>query len=206
MADLRLTIAGRAAHAGVEPEKGRSAILVGADLVRGIHELNGRWPTVTANTGVFKGGTRPNIVCDLAELQVDVRALRADSLDEAIAAVRAMAAAPAIPDVVVDVDVMHSWRPMEKLERSGRLAEHVIALAGRLGFETRDTATGGASDANTTSGMGVPTIDGLGPIGGMDHSPDEYLQVDSIVPRTTLVAALLLEVGRDPVVASWRAG
>ncbi len=52
--------------------------------------------------------------------------------------------------------------------------------------------------------MGVPTIDGLGPIGGMDHSPEEYLEVDSIVPRTALLAALLLEVGRDPVVASWR--
>jgi glutamate carboxypeptidase len=52
--------------------------------------------------------------------------------------------------------------------------------------------------------MGVPTIDGLGPIGGLDHSPHEYLEVDSIVPRTALFAALLLEVGRDPVVASWR--
>ena len=206
MADLRLTINGRAAHAGVEPEKGRSAIVAGAALVQGIHELNGRWPTVTANTGVFKAGTRPNIVCDQAELQVDVRALRGEALDHAIAAVRALAAAPAVPDVTVDVDVMHTWRPMEKLDRSGRLADQVIALAGRLGFETNDSATGGASDANTTSGMGVPTIDGLGPIGGMDHSPEEYLEVGSIVPRTALLAALLLEVGRDPVVRSWRAG
>jgi glutamate carboxypeptidase len=95
---------------------------------------------------------------------------------------------------------------MEKLERSGRLADHTIALASRLGFETTDTATGGASDANTTSGMGVPTIDGLGPVGGNDHAPGEYVEIDSIVPRTSLVAALLLEVGRDPVVASWRAG
>ena len=155
---------------------------------------------------MFKAGTRPNIVCDQAELQVDVRALQGEALDEAIAAVRALAAAPAVPDVTVDVDVMHSWRPMEKLDRSGRLADQVIALAGRLGFETKDSATGGASDANTTSGMGVPTIDGLGPIGGMDHSPEEYLEVDSIVPRTALLAALLLEVGRDPVVRSWRAG
>ena len=204
MADLRLTVNGRAAHAGVEPEKGRSAIVAGAALVQGIQALNGRWPTVTANTGVFKAGTRPNIVCDQAELQVDVRALRAEALDEAIGAVRALAASPAVPDVTVDVDVMSSWRPMEKLDRSGRLADQVIALAGRLGFETKDTATGGASDANTTSGMGVPSIDGLGPIGGMDHSPEEYLEVDSIVPRTALVAALLLEGGRDPVVRSWR--
>ena len=54
--------------------------------------------------------------------------------------------------------------------------------------------------------MGVPSIDGLGPVGGLDHSPSEYLEVASIVPRTTLVAALLLAIGRDPVVASWRSG
>ena len=206
IADLRLRIAGRAAHAGVEPEKGRSAIVAGAELVRGIHALNGRWPEVTANVGVFKAGTRPNIVCDEAELQVDVRAMAAAPLRSALDAIEALAADPAVPDVTVDVETMHGWAPMEKLERSGRLVEHVIALASRLGFETKDTSTGGASDANTTSGMGVPTIDGLGPIGGNDHSPEEYLEVDSIVPRTSLLAALLLAVGRDPVVASWRAG
>jgi glutamate carboxypeptidase len=65
-------------------------------------------------------------------------------------------------------------------------------LARRIGFELRDTATGGASDANTIAGMGVPVLDGLGPVGGADHAPGEYLEVDSIVPRTTLFAALLL--------------
>ncbi|HUG30620.1 MAG TPA: M20 family metallopeptidase [Candidatus Limnocylindria bacterium] len=204
MTDIRLTINGRAAHAGVEPEKGRSAIVAGAEMVRGIHALNGKWPDVTANVGVFKAGTRPNIVCDQAELQVDVRAMAAGPLRSAIDAIAALAENPIVPDVSVDIETMHSWAPMEKLDRSGRLAEHVIALASRLGFETRDVATGGASDANTTSGMGVPTIDGLGPIGGMDHSPEEYLEVDSIVPRTALLAALLLEVSRDPVVAGWR--
>jgi glutamate carboxypeptidase len=204
IADLRITVHGRAAHAGVEPEKGRNAILAGAELTRAIHALNGRWPDVTANVGVFNAGTRPNVVPDRAELQVDVRAMTAATLDAALAAIDDLAAAPAVPDVTIDVETMAGWAPMEKLERSGRLAEHVIALAGRLGFETKDVATGGASDANTTSGMGVPTIDGLGPIGGLDHSPDEYLEVDSIVPRTALFAALLLEVGRDPVVAAWR--
>ena len=205
IADLRLTINGRAAHAGVEPEKGRSAILAGASLVNSIHELNGRWPSVTANVGVFKAGTRPNIVCDQAELQVDIRAMTAESLNAALDAVRALAAAPSVADVTIEIDRMNGWAPMEKLERSGRLVDHVIALAARLGFVTKDTATGGASDANTTSGLGVPSIDGLGPIGGMDHSPEEFLEVDSIVPRTTLLAALLLEIARDPVVASWRA-
>jgi glutamate carboxypeptidase len=206
MADLRISVAGRAAHAGVEPEKGRSAILAGAELVREIHALNGRWPEVTANVGVFKAGTRPNIVCDDAELQVDIRAMAPGPLQSALDAVRALASNPAVPGCTVRVETMHRWAPMEKLERSGRLAETVIALASRLGFPTKDVSTGGASDANTTSGMGVPTIDGLGPIGGMDHSPEEYLEVGSIVPRTTLLAALLLATGRDPVVKSWRAG
>jgi glutamate carboxypeptidase len=206
IADLRITLHGRAAHAGVEPEKGRNAILAGAELTRAIHALNGRWPDVTANVGVFNAGTRPNVVPDRAELQVDVRAMTAASLTAALAAIGELAGAPAVPDVRIEVETVHSWAPMEKLERSGRLAEHVIALAGRLGFETKDVATGGASDANTTSGMGVPSIDGLGPIGGLDHSPEEYLEVDSIVPRTALFAALLLEVGRDEVVASWRGG
>ena len=75
---------------------------------------------------------------------------------------------------------------------------HAAALAGELGFALHDAATGGASDANTTAGMGVPTIDGLGPIGGLDHSPGEYLEVGSIVPRTALLAGLIAAIGRDP--------
>jgi len=206
IADLRVEIHGRAAHAGVEPEQGRSAVLAGAHLVEAVHALNGRWPGVTANVGVFKAGTRPNIVPDRATLDVDVRGVAAAELDAAIAAVHDLAAAPAVADVRMTVETIAAWRPMEKLERSSRLVDHAVALAERLGFATQDAATGGASDANTTSGMGVPTIDGMGPVGGRDHSPDEYLEVDSIVPRTALVAALMLAVGRDPVVEYWRAG
>ena len=204
IADLRVEVHGRAAHAGVEPDKGRSAVLAGARFVEAVHALNGRWPDVTANVGVFKAGTRPNIVPDRATLEVDVRAVAGSDLDAAVAAVHDLAAAPAVPDVTMTVETIASWRPMEKLARSARLVDHAVALANRLGFTTRDAATGGASDANTTSGMGVPTIDGLGPVGGRDHSPDEYLEVDSIVPRTALVAALLLAVARDPEVARWR--
>ena len=100
---------------------------------------------------------------------------------------------------------MARWWPMEKLVRSGRLVEHAQAVAGALGFEVADASTGGASDANTTSGMGVPSLDGLGPIGGNDHAPSEYLDVDSIVPRTTLLAGLLLAIAADPDVLAWRA-
>jgi glutamate carboxypeptidase len=203
--DTRLRIHGRAAHAGVEPEKGRSAILEAARVVRDLHALNGRWPGVTVNVGKIAGGTRPNVVAERCDLEVDVRATTAEGLAEVEAAVRAIAATTEVPDTTVDPNVVVSWLPMEKLERSGWLVEQAQAIAQRLGFTVKDTATGGASDANTTSGMGVPTLDGLGPIGGNDHSPAEYLEVDSIVPRTSMLAGLLLIIGRDPTVLEWRA-
>ncbi len=204
VADLHIEIAGRAAHAGVEPEKGRSAVLEAAHKILALHALNGRWPGVTVNAGVVEGGTRPNVVAERALLKVDLRAVTRESMEEAEAAIREITASGTVPEVTAEVEEHGRHWPMEKLERSTRLVEHAQAIAGRLGFELRDAATGGASDANTTAGMGVPTIDGLGPVGGNDHSPVEYLELDSVVPRVTLLAALLLACGRDDVVASWR--
>jgi glutamate carboxypeptidase len=202
--DLRMTVHGRAAHAGVEPEKGRSAILEAARIVRELHALNGRWPGVTVNVGEISGGTRPNVVAERCSMAVDLRATARDALETAEAEVRRIAAATEVPDTTVEFEPHAGWLPMEKLERSVRLVEHATAIASTLGFEVSDAATGGASDANTTSGMGVPSLDGLGPIGGNDHAPTEYLEVDSIVPRTTLLAGLLLAIAADPAIADWR--
>ncbi|MDO8485635.1 MAG: M20 family metallopeptidase [Candidatus Limnocylindrales bacterium] len=202
--DTRLHVHGRAAHAGVEPEKGRSAILEAARIVTDLHELNGRWPGVTVNVGVIGGGTRPNVVPEDCTLEVDVRATSREALEEAEAEIRRIAEATEVEDTTVEFETMARWWPMEKLVRSGRLVEHAQAVAQTLGFEVRDASTGGASDANTTSGMGVPSLDGLGPIGGNDHSPAEYLDVDSIVPRTTLLAGLLLAIAHDPEILAWR--
>jgi glutamate carboxypeptidase len=202
--DLRIVVHGRAAHAGVEPEKGRSAILEASRIVRDLHELNGRWPDVTVNVGLIAGGTRPNVVAERCSLEVDVRAVTRDALETAEAEVRRIAEATEIPDTTVDFEPMARWWPMEKLERSGRLVDHAQAVSAALGFNVGDASTGGASDANTTSGLGIPSLDGLGPIGGNDHSPAEYLDVDSIVPRTTMLAGLLLAIAGDPEVLAWR--
>jgi glutamate carboxypeptidase len=202
---LVITVHGRAAHAGVEPEKGRSAILEAARIVTELHALNGRWPGVTVNVGVIAGGTRPNVVAERCTLEVDCRAVTRDALVEAEAAIRTACEPRTVPDVTVTVEEAGRHWPMEKLERSGRLVGHAVDLAAAMGFELHDAATGGASDANTTAGMRVPTIDGLGPIGGLDHSPGEYLEVASIVPRTALLAALIVAIGRDPEVRAWRA-
>ena len=195
IADYHLTLVGRAAHAGVEPEKGRSAILEAAHQVIALHALNGRWPTVTVNAGVIHGGTRPNVVAERCELQVDLRAATADAFDAAAAEVARLAAEPTIEDVRIDLRRIAAHPPMEKTEASGRLVDAAVAIAGELGFSLRDAATGGASDANTTAALGIPTIDGLGPVGGDDHSVDEWLDVESIAPRTTLLAALIGRIG-----------
>ena len=202
--DLRIVVHGRAAHAGVEPEKGRSAILEAARIVRELHDLNGRWPGVTVNVGLIAGGTRPNVVAERCSLEVDVRATAREALETAEAEIRRIAETTELPDTTIEFEPMARWWPMEKLERSGRLVEHAQAVAQTLGFEVADASTGGASDANSTSGMGIPSLDGLGPIGGNDHAPAEYLDVDSIVPRTTLLAGLLLAIAADPEVRSWR--
>jgi glutamate carboxypeptidase len=202
--DLRLVVHGRAAHAGVEPEKGRSAVLEAARIVSELHDLNGLWPGVTVNVGVIAGGTRPNVVAERCALEVDVRATTRLALEMAEAEIRRIAEATEVPDTTITFETMARWWPMEKLERSGRLVELAQAVAGALGFTVADASTGGASDANTTAGMGVPSLDGLGPIGGNDHAPAEYLDVDSIVPRTTLFAGLLLAIAADPEVRAWR--
>jgi glutamate carboxypeptidase len=201
---LVVTVHGRAAHAGVEPEKGRSAILEAARIVSDLHALNGRWPGVTVNVGVIGGGTRPNVVAERCAIEVDVRAVTRDGLEAVEAAIRELVVPCVVPDVKVEVTEAGRHWPMEKLERSGRLVAHAVGLACELGFGLHDAATGGASDANTTAGLGVPTLDGLGPIGGLDHAPGEYLEVGSIVPRTTLLAGLIAMIGRDPVVRGWR--
>ena len=202
--DLRVTVDGRAAHAGVEPEKGRSAILEAARIVEDLQALNGMWPGATTNVGVIEGGTRPNVVAEKCTLLTDLRAISREGLIAAEAELRRIAAATEVPDTTVHVHELYRWWPMEKTERSLRLVRHTQAVAGSLGFEVNDTLTGGASDGNTTGGMGIPTLDGLGPIGGHDHGPSEYVEVDSIVPRTALLAGLLLAIAADPEVIAWR--
>jgi len=194
IADLEIAISGHSAHAGVEPEKGRSAILAAARMVEALHGLNGRWPSVTCNVGTIAGGTRPNVVADRCRLQVDLRAATAAEFADAEQALSEIAATPHVPDTSAELRVTASHPPMEKSPATGRLVDLAQAIAGELGFAVRDAATGGASDANTTASAGLPTLDGLGPIGGDDHGPAEWLDLASVVPRTSLLAGLMLRI------------
>jgi len=196
IADLAVTFHGRAAHAGVEPEKGRSAILAAARQVSALHELNGRWPSVTLNAGVIDGGTRPNVVAATCRVELDLRAATVAEFDAAEQEVERLLAVPAVDGVRAEVRRLAGHLPMERSPGTARLAELAIRLAGELRFALHDTATGGASDANTTAAVGLPTLDGLGPIGGDDHSASEWLDLESVVARTTLLAALIATAGR----------
>lgn len=195
IAELEITVTGRAAHAGVEPEKGRSAILAAARLIEALDGLNGRWPTVTCNVGAIAGGTRPNVVAESCRLEVDLRAASATEFAAAEAACGHIIATPLLADTTAAFRLIASHPPMEKSPGIARLVELAQAIAGELGFEVRDAATGGASDANATAAAGRPTLDGLGPIGGDDHAPAEWLDLASVVPRTTLIAGLVLRIG-----------
>jgi len=192
--DINIEVAGRAAHAGIEPEKGRSALLEAARLLLAFQELNGRWPGVTVSVGVLEGGTRSNVIPEYARMAVDLRSPETATLEEAEEEIRRLTASPSTPDVIVTMTACRWHRPMEKSEASGRLVDLAAEVARDLGFDLTDTATGGASDACTASSAGVPTLDGVGPIGSGDHSPSEAVDLTSIVPRVGLLAGIIMRI------------
>jgi glutamate carboxypeptidase len=195
IADYHLEITGRAAHAGVEPEKGRSAVVEAAHQVLALTALNGRWPSVTVNVGVIEGGTRPNVVAARCGLKVDLRAASVAEFDAAATELERLVSTPTVDGTNAALDRVASHQPMERSAATARLVGLAQEIARELGFSVHDAATGGASDANTCAAAGLPVLDGLGPVGGDDHSPDEWLDVTSIVPRTALLAGLISRIG-----------
>jgi len=190
-----LAVSGRAAHAGVDPERGASAVLALAHQVIALQALNGMRPGVTLNVGVISGGTVPNAVPDQAMAQVDVRVVQPEDMAPVEAAIRAVAAEQRVPGTQTQVSGGWGFAPMARTPAIQRLVALAQACAHELGFTLQDTATGGVSYANLLAGAGLPVLDGLGPVGGRDHSPDEYIERGSIVPRTALLALLVAREG-----------
>ncbi len=199
----KIQVRGRQAHAGVEIEKGANAIVELSHCIQEITALNGLHPGTTVNVGVVGGGTRPNVVPDDAWAEVDVRFVTvADglALDKAI---RQIAEHPQVHGTQVNISGGIEKNPMEKTAASAYLVDLVLGVAKELGLSFRDVQTGGTSDGNFLSEAGIPTLDGLGPVGGLDHSPDEYIEKNSIVSRTALLAGFIAEIGshRDQVLS-----
>ena len=123
------------------------------------------------NVGTIEGGTRVNVVPERCTLQVDLRSPTVASLEAAQNEIERLCSAVDQPDISVEVVRDAGHQPMEKTPAIAALVDRAVELAAELGFELRDAATGGMSDANTIAAAGTPVIDGLGPVGGDDHAP-----------------------------------
>lgn len=194
MGTFHLSVAGQAAHAGVEPDRGRSAILELAHQIVALHRLNDSQRGITVNVGVAQGGTRPNVIAAEAHGTIDMRARTLADLEATMAAMRDLAARPSVLGTAVTLTGDIAKAPMERTAATERLIGWCREAASEAGFAVQDTATGGGSDGNTTAAMGIPTLDGLGPIGGSSHSPDERVVISSIVPRIAMVAGLIRRI------------
>lgn len=188
---------GKAAHAGVEPEKGASATVALAHAIIEAAALNGLRDGVTINIAPIEGGRAPNVVADFAQARLDVRAWANADLLAAERALRDLASRSPVAGVRLEVErEPGSGMPaMERTPGVARLEAEAIAIAAELGFSLRGAATGGASDISFAGHAGTPGLDGLGPVGGLDHSPDEYVLLPSIVPRIALLAELIRRCG-----------
>jgi glutamate carboxypeptidase len=190
----RFTVRGRQAHAGVEPQRGANAIVELARCIGELTALNGLHEGTTVNAGVIGGGTASNVVPDLAWADVDTRFVTTAAGMALDQAVRRVASRTSVPGTRIEVSGGVERGPMEKTAASALLVELARGVAAELGFTFADIQTGGASDGNYIAALSTPTLDGMGPVGGHDHSPDEYLELESIVPRTAMLAGLVAAI------------
>ena len=194
MGVFRLDVTGRSAHAGVEPQKGRNAALTLCRQVVALHALNDYAAGRTINAGTLHAGTRPNVVPAHAEAEIDLRADTIPEMERLLADAEATLADAALEETSYtwqSTQYRPPWGPSAGTERLVALAQQCAAV---LGFYPSAVKTGGTSDGNFTAALGISTLDGLGPIGGLDHSPSEYIDCASIMPRTALLAALIQAV------------
>ena len=189
--DYFVRIRGRAAHAGVEPQKGISATHELAHQILALHALNDYASGTTVNVGVVHGGTRPNVVAAEAEAHVDVRVQTLAEAERIDAAIRGLGAT--LAGAVLTIDGGLNRPPMERSPAMATLFEQARRIAAGMGVELREGSTGGGSDGNFTAALGVPTLDGLGPEGEGAHAAHEHVDTESFPRRAALVAGLLID-------------
>lgn len=186
----QVTVSGKAAHAGLDPEDGASAIVASAELVERLHALNDYPRGMTLNIGTISGGTRPNVVPAECTFSVDFRAETAADLEVLSRAIEGMH--PALDGTKVEFDGGIERAPLERTTRNRRLWEVVFEAGLALGLELEEVFVGGGSDGNITS-VHTPTVDGLGPVGDGAHARHEHVALDSLPERGALLALVLLE-------------
>ncbi|HET9985822.1 MAG TPA: M20 family metallopeptidase [Longimicrobiales bacterium] len=186
----RLRFTGRAAHAGVDPEKGVSAVLEMAHQTLALHALAAPARGTTVSVGPVHGGTVSNVIPAEAEAEVDVRFSTLDEGERVDAAIRALR--PVLPGAGVAVVQGGINRPpLERTDAVVALYRTARNIAHELGFDLPEGSTGGGSDGCFTAALGIPTLDGLGPQGAGAHAIDEHIVVADLPRRVALVRRLL---------------
>ncbi len=201
---LRLAVEGGSAHAGTEPGLGRSAVVGLCHEVLRLTALDGVRPGLTVVAGTVAGGTIANVIPEHAEAIIDVRAPARADFDWAV---REIARSGEHDGLTVSVENQGTWPGIEPTTAGDLLLATAVRLAREQGLGVGGQISGGMSDGCWTAARGVPTLDGLGPVGGLDHSPSEYIVLDSVPRRCGIVAGLCTAVGgglRDSAAA--RAG
>ena len=190
-----IKVEGKAAHAGLEPEKGASAILELARQTEQLHAINLSPSGITLNVGVVHGGTRSNVVAAEAEGEIDVRfSTEAESLEIE----RILSNLKPVDErtrVIVSGGINRP--PMERTPAVVELFEKGRAIAAQLDFDLGEAQVGGASDGNFLAAMGIPVLDGLGISGDGAHAVHEHIEADDIARRGALIGGLLMSVSQD---------
>lgn len=184
-----LSVRGKAAHAGLDPTGGASAVLALSHLVQALHAMTDLDRGITVNVGVVSGGTRSNVIAPSARAEVDVRVL--SNADAREMEDRILALTSPVPGTSVEVTVQSAVPPLEGNARNQALWEACREAGRELGLALRSGVAGGGSDGNTTSQF-TATLDGLGAVGAGAHAAHEFLYLDRQVERCALLARLLL--------------
>ncbi len=188
-----ICVRGIAAHSGVDFEHGHSAIVELARQIEKITRFTELEHGITVNVGTVQGGTRSNVIAAEARAEVDVRIARAKDearIDKHFRSLRVFDSKCSL-----HVEGGLNRPPMERTRGTAALYKQAAAYARALGFTLEEAATGGGSDGNFTSALGVPTLDGMGAVGEGAHAAHESLLLEHMAPRTALLAAMLADAG-----------
>ena len=187
--DMTIRVRGRASHSGVDFEKGRSAIVELARQLLEIVKFTDLARGITVNPGVIQGGTRSNVIAAEAWAEVDLRIARiadAQELEKKFAVLK-----PFDPDCSIELSGGINLPPMERTEGTVRLFGLAQEIAGGMVWKLEESSTGGGSDGNFTSALGIPTLDGLGALGEGAHASNESVVIRELPQRTALLAGLI---------------
>jgi glutamate carboxypeptidase len=188
---FRIHATGRPAHAGVEPDQGRNAVLALCREAIRLSELHHARDGLTFQVTELYGGDGVNTVPGSGYLTGDMRGGTAADLDWAMAT---MLRFGSYDGIELREEDLGGPPPMERTPAIAALAGTAIALGAELGHEFGEAGTGGVSDGSWTAWSGTPTLDGLGPVGGEDHTPFEYAELDTFVPRAAILAGLVAAI------------